>query len=125
MNKELLDLAGRILNLAGKAGAEAGKVNLTADRSIEVSYRDRQPETIKEASTRQVNIDFYVQGRFSSQSTSDLRPEALEKFISQAAAATRLLSEDPARSLPAPDYYRGRAAIDLEMLDPSYRDYSP
>jgi len=125
MNKELLDLAGRVLHLAEKAGAEACKVNLTADRSIEVSYRDRRPETIKEASTREVNIEFYVKGRFSSQSTSDLRPEALEKFINQAAAATGLLSEDPSRSLPEAKYYAGRENIDLELVDPSYSDFSP
>ena len=51
-----------------------------------------------------MNLEVFVDGRYSGQSTSDLRKEALNKFITDAVTATRLLAEDPFRSLPDPKY---------------------
>ena len=79
----------------------------TANRTVEISYRDRKPENIKEASTKALNIEMFVNGRYSVQSTSDLRKSALQDFIANAVAATRLLAEDPLRTLPDPKYYQG------------------
>ena len=76
---------------------------------MEISYRNRKPENIKEASQRGLGIDVYVDGRYSSQSTSDLRKDALKDFLSNAVTATKLLAEDPYRTLPDPKYYEGRA----------------
>ena len=58
-----------------------------------------------------------------SQSTSDLRQDALKEFISNAVAATKLLAKDPFRTLPDPKYYEGRADIDLQLLDPDYEAF--
>jgi PmbA protein len=125
MNKELHDLAAWAIDIAKKAGAAASRVSINRDRSVEISYREHKPENIKEASKRGLNIDMYVDGRYSSQSTSDLRKESLQKFIGEAVATTRLLAEDSFRTLPEPKYYQGRSQLDLGVNDPEYKTYTP
>jgi len=119
------DLVAWVIKATKSAGADNCKVNLDSNRTVEISYRDRQPENIKEASTKALNIEIYVNSRFSQQSTSDLRKAALQDFIVNAVAATKLLAEDPIRTLPDPKYYQGRAEIDLELVDPAYTSFSP
>ena len=82
-------------------------------------------ETIKEASTRNLRIELFVDGRYSAQSTSDLRPDALKRFIGDAVASTKLLAADPYRSLPDPKYYEGRADANLDVLDAGYGKFKP
>jgi PmbA protein len=125
MNKEMQDLGAWVIKTVKAAGAGHCKVNLDSNRSVEISYRDRQPENIKEASTRALNIEIYVDGRFSLQTTSDLREKALRDFIANAVTATKLLAEDPLRTLPDPAYYRDRAELDLELADPAYPSFTP
>ncbi len=112
MNQELLDLATWTIKAAKAAGADDCRASVYRERSVEISYRERKPETIKEASTRGLNLGLFINRRYSSQSTSDLRREALKDFIAQAIALTKLLAEDPFRSLPDPKYYAGRATLD-------------
>jgi PmbA protein len=124
MNKELFDLANWAVETAKTAGAAASRAGISRERSVEISYRERKPENIKEASKRTLNVDIFVDGRYSSQSTSDLRKDALKKFISDAVAMTRLLAEDPIRTLPDPKYCQSRANVDLKMNDPDYSNYT-
>jgi PmbA protein len=61
-----------------------------------------------------------VDGRYASVSTSDLRPEALERFVAGAVALARTLSPDPHRRLPDPALYAGLPEVDLDLADPTY-----
>jgi PmbA protein len=124
MNKELKDLAGWAVKTAKSAGADDCKVGISGQRLVEVSYRDRKPENIKEATTKSLNIEIYANGRYSGQSTSDLRKDALKDFISNAVATTKLLAEDPYRTLPDPKYYEGRKDMDLGLVDPAYAKFT-
>jgi PmbA protein len=125
MNKEMYDLVAWSIKTAKSAGADNSRVGMNSRRFVDISYRERKPETIKEASTRSFGIEIFVNGRYSSQSTSDLRKSALKDFISNAIATTKLLEEDPYRTLPDPKYYKGRAKLDLGQLDPDYKKFSP
>ena len=125
MNKELYDLAAWTTKTAKAAGAENCRVGIDSQRFVNISYRERKPENIKEASTRNLGIELFVNGRYSSQSTSDLRQNALRDFISKAVATTKLLAEDPYRTLPDPKYYQGRAELDLGLVDPDYKKFTP
>lgn len=124
MNKEMYDLAAFAVKTAKSAGANDCRVSINSGRLVEISYRERKPENIKEASTRGLYIQFFVNDRYSGQSTSDLRKDALKDFISKAVATTKLLAEDPYRTLPDPKYYKGRADLDLGILDPAYEKFS-
>jgi PmbA protein len=125
MNQELYDLAQWSIQTVKAAGADHGRVSIRSERFVEISYRQRKPENIKEASQRGLGIEIYVNGRYSSQSTSDLRKDALRDFLSGAVAMTRLLAEDPYRTLPDPKYYEGRAKVDLGIRDAGYEAFSP
>jgi PmbA protein len=124
MNKETREIAAGAVKAAQAAGASAAAVDVNTNRRVEISYRERKPETIKEAATRDLELTLYVDGRYSSQGTSDLRPDALKRFVADAVAATRLLAPDPMRSLPDPRYYEGRAQLDLALDDPAYATWS-
>jgi len=121
MNKELYDLAAWSIKTAKSSGADESKVYINNQRSVEISYRNRKPENIKEASTRGLSIEVYANGRYSVQSTSDLRKKAVEEFIAKAVSTTKLLAEDPYRTLPDPKYYKGRSEKDLGLVDPDYK----
>jgi PmbA protein len=124
MNTQMLELATWSIETAKAAGADACRVGINSNRSVEIGYRQRKPETIKEATTKGLNIEIFVNGRYSVQSTSDLRKEALKAFIAQAIASTKLLAEDPFRTLPDHKYYEGRSTIDLKIADPDYAAFT-
>lgn len=125
MKKEMYDLADWSIKTAKSAGADECRVGINSERFVEISYRERKPENIKEASTKGLFIEVFADGRFSIQSTSDLRKTALKDFLSNAVAMTKLLAEDPYRVLPDPKYYKGRADVELGLIDPDYKKLTP
>jgi PmbA protein len=125
MNKEMQELSAWAIKTAKSAGANDCKVSISSQRNVEISYRQQKPENIKEATTKELYIQIYVNGRYSSQSTSDMRKEALKEFIGTAVKNTKLLAEDPFRTLPDPKYYEGRKEMDLGLVDPAYGQFTP
>jgi PmbA protein len=125
MKQELYDLAAKAIHIAKSSGADDCRISIGGERFVEIGYRDRKPENIKEASTRGLRVEIFVNKRYSSQSTSDLRPESLKTFIENAIASTKLLAEDPFRTLPDAKYYQGRATVDLRQYDPDYERVTP
>jgi len=125
MSTEMKELVEWALAEARKAGAGSVRVSLSQDRSVEIEYRERKADKLKESSSRSLGIESFVDGRYSSQTTSDLRREALAAFIRNAVASTRLLAEDPYRSLPDPKLYEGRSEADLGIRDPGYDKITP
>lgn len=117
---ELLDVTRCAADLALQKGAGEAAAGGWQARHVEVAWRDGRIEKVAEATTRGLGLDLYVDGRFASVSTSDLRPEALERFIEDAIALARTLAPDPHRRLPDPELYRGQAQVDLELEDPSH-----
>ncbi len=125
MNKEMQELAAWTIKAAKAAGANDCKVSIGSQRNVEISYRQHKPETIKEATTKQLYIQIFADGRYSQQTTSDLRKEALKDFLGNAVKATKLLAEDPFRTLPDPKYYKGRKEMDLGTFDPQHAKFTP
>jgi PmbA protein len=120
MRQEMHDLAVWGIQTAKTAGADACRVTIDSERTVEISYRERKPENLKEASTQGLTLEIFASGRYSTMSTSDLRKDALKDFVTRAVAQTKLLAEDPHRSLPDPKYYEGRPQLDLKVTDPDY-----
>jgi PmbA protein len=119
-NGTLLEAARRASKLALAKGAKECAVGAWRARNVEVQWRDGKVEKASEATTRALGLELYVDGRYAAVSTSDLRPDALERFIEDAVALARTLSPDPFRRLPEPELYAGRADLDLELEDPGY-----
>ncbi len=125
MNKDMSNLASWTLQMAKKAGANECRIEMINSRIIDIEYRQRKPDSIKEASKKNLTIDIYAEGRYSRQQTSDLRQDALQTFIENAVKTTKLLAEDPYRSLPDPKYFEKISKRDLKVYDKSYEDVTP
>jgi len=124
-NRELLEIAERCTQTAVKKGAKEAGANAYKVRDITVQWRDGKLEKINEATTRGVGLQLYVDGRYSTAQSSDLRPDALETFIADSVTMTRALAVDPHRSLPDPALYQGRPSVDLRIDDPAYAAVTP
>ncbi len=124
MTHEMLDLCAWTIQQAKQAGADDCKVAVSRSRTVELTYRQRKPETVKEATGKSLSLQVYADGRYSSQGTADLRREALGQFVREAVATTRLLAKDPYRTLPDPKLYEGRTSEDLKINDPTYAEWT-
>jgi PmbA protein len=119
-SKERLALAHWAADHAKKSGADDAAVNVVNSRDIEVEIREGKVDKLKESTQNSLNISVYVNRRYSSQSTNDLRKESLGEFISEAVAMAKYLAEDEFRGLPDPKYYAGQSTIDLKTYDNKY-----
>ena len=115
----LLDQAAQAVELAGAAGAEGAWAAASRSRSVEFTGRDGELEKVQENTSRSVAIELYVDGRYSTHSTTSLREGRLESFITEAVALTRALEPDEHRQLPDPALFEGRSDVDLEIVDGS------
>ncbi len=116
----LVEIARQAAALAKRKGAGEASVGAYRARQVEVAWRDGRLEKVTEATTRGLGLELYVDGRYASVSTSDLRPEALDRFIGDAVALARSLTPDPHRQLPDPRLFEGQAEVDLDLVDPAY-----
>jgi len=117
MSKELLEVARQAVQAARKAGAEGSRVVARRERRGGVEWRDGKLDRLTEATERQLSVTLLVAGRYSWNSTSDLRPDALTGFIGESVAATRLLAPDLHRKLPPPELCAGVTKEELELCD--------
>jgi PmbA protein len=115
---DLLDITRRAAALAKEKGAGDAAAGSYRARHVEVAWRDGRVENVSEATTRGLGLELFVDGRYAAVSTSDLRPDALERFVEDAVALAR--SPRPPPAAADPELYRGQANVDLELEDPSY-----
>lgn len=120
VNEEFRAVARDAVKRAQTAGAQGVAARVAKVREVAVQWRDGQIEQVSESTTRGLALSLYVDGRFASVSTSDLRAEAIGPFITDAVSMTRTLSEDPFRTLPDPSLYENRPSLDLEFADPDH-----
>ena len=101
-----------------KAGAQEAFVATSRRRNVELQRRDGATDRLVESTSRSVSVQLWVDGRYSSQSTTDLRPEALDRFLADAVALTRALQPDPARQMTDPALYPKELSA-IELVDPA------
>lgn len=121
----LPDTAKAAVKLAKDKGANEVSASAYKSREVELQWRDGKVEKVSEATSRGVSLSLYVDGRYSSVSTSDLRPEALEKFVEESIVMAKTLAKDEFRRLPDPKLYEGRSNADLNIHDPKHGDVLP
>jgi len=119
------ELADWVVSRTLKAGANDCKVSLSRRRAVEINYRDRKPEVIKEATTQGLYLEVFVNNRYAGQSTPDFRTKTLETFITDLVSNAGIMEEDLFRTLPEPKYYEGRSQADLQLADPEYGNLTP
>ncbi|MCE1188750.1 MAG: TldD/PmbA family protein [Ignavibacteria bacterium] len=125
MTNENLNLVEWALDYAKNEGAKEVAVNFSHDRSVEIEFRDKNIETLKESTQNSLSLQIYIDNKYSSHSTNDLRKDELKKFISEAVASTKYLTKDKYRMLPDPKYYSNASPADLKIFDRGYEKIEP
>lgn len=123
--EEFRELADWIIDQTKKAGAQDCKVSLSKRRMVEINYRDHKPEVIKEATTKNLSLEVFINNRYALQSTPDFRRTTLTGFVSDVIDSAKVMEEDKYRTLPDPKYYQGRTTKDLQLSDPDYDGITP
>ena len=82
-------------------------------------------DKLEQAIQSGLSIRLFVDGKYSAHSTSRLKKEELEHFISEAIEGTRFLAEDKFRTLPDPELYYKGGGMDLGSLDPDFDKVDP
>lgn len=119
-NKERQELAQWAIDKAKQYDADEVSIDISNQREIEIEYREKKLDKLKESTQNSLTIDIYVDNKYSSQSTNDLRKPSLEKFINEAVKSTGYLSKDEFRALPDPKYYPTNLDIPLKIRDEKY-----
>lgn len=119
-DQDMLAIAQSCIAIARGAGAKDAAARAYRVRDVSLDFRDGAVEKISEATTRGISLQLYVDGRYSTASTSDLRPEALKTFIGDSVAVAKVIPVDPFRALPDPALYKGQSSADLQLEDPKY-----
>lgn len=117
MTQDLLDKARVAVEAAIKRGAQAAQASARRMRDGGIDWRDGKLDRLRESTEVGLSVTLYVDGRYSSNSTSDPRPEALGPFLDETIASTRVLTPDPHRKLPDPKRYADRFTGDLALYD--------
>jgi len=120
MNK--IDLAQWVIEHTKKSGADQAAVSISKIREVEIEFRDKKLENLKESTQNSLSLDIYVQNRYSNHRTNDLRKESLVKLIDEAVAGTKYLTKDEFRSLPNAKYYPKEVDIELKIRDLTYEN---
>ncbi|MCB9764989.1 MAG: TldD/PmbA family protein [Alphaproteobacteria bacterium] len=110
----LLDTAAEAVRLGQAAGADQVKAVTSRSTHVDLQQREGRLERCTEAATLSLSVSLLVDERYSTHSTSDLRPDALSAFIQRAVDATRYLEPDPDRAMLPVD--------EMGTLDPSSLD---
>lgn len=119
MADELLQRAQTAIEMALRSGADGAWASTAASRNTSCELRNGELEKVQESNSRRLSLALYVDGRYFTHNTSDIRPDRLQGFVEEAVALTRALEPDPHRQLPDPTLYEGAVTEGLEAEDPS------
>ncbi|KAA3612332.1 MAG: TldD/PmbA family protein [Calditrichaeota bacterium] len=119
-NPDKMDLAQWAVDQTLQAGANEVAVALSNQRQVDVEIREKKLEKLKESTQNSLTLQIYSDHRYSSHTTNDLRKGTLKKFISEAVAATKYLSQDEYRQLTDPKFFPQKIKADLGLLDQEY-----
>jgi PmbA protein len=125
MREQLLQKARSAARVAQQAGADDARAYVLRSREVRVELRDGELDRIRESTRQGLYITLYVNGRYSNNSTSDIRDESVADFVRRVAEGTQYLTPDEHRHLPDPARYRGQAPDDLQLYDPTLEALSP
>ncbi|MFH2010124.1 MAG: TldD/PmbA family protein [bacterium] len=117
MSRTLLDQARDVIRRAQKRGAQGVRASVYRSRRSRIEWRDGKLDRLRESTRMGLGVTLFVDGRYSSNSTSDLRPEAIDRFLEETIAVTRVLAKDKHRVLADPSRYTGRFQGDLKLYD--------
>ena len=124
--EEKYNIAKWAMEYAVLNGAQQARVSIYNNNSSQIEVRDKKIDKLQESNRTGMQINLYVDNKYSSISTNRItNKEDLGKFIKEAIAGTRYLAEDEFRTLPDPERYFQGGGPDLKTLDPNFNSVDP
>ncbi len=115
----LTELAARVAEQAGRAGAQVAEAQARAGWELSVKVRLGEPELVQEAGQRRVYLRVLRDQCSALTSTSDISDAGLDKCVNDAMELLDLSEPDPHAGPADPnELYRG-GGPDLDLYDPS------
>ena len=124
MSVDLSLNAEQAVELAQAAGADDVAAKINQSRDVTFEYRDGALEKVKDTTSQGLSIKVYAAGRYSSHQTTDLHPERLKSFVSEAVAITKALEPDEFRKITPEELFQDRPDVDLDLVDPAVAEIS-
>ena len=121
----LLKIARDVVAQTSGLGAEEVAAGVSRGTSVELSQRDGRLEQASESRSMSLGLRLMAEGRYSTHSTSDLRPAPLAAFLTRAVTATRLLEPDPDRALPPSEACGLAQGVDLDLVHAGHGQIMP
>ena len=115
------------LEMARAAGAQHARATLSVSEEDLVATLDGEVDRVTHCADRSLSMALFVDGRYGSYSTNKLDRDSLAGFIRQAVDATRMVAEDPCRTLPDPARCCRDALTgdELGLVDPARDSLTP
>ncbi len=123
--RDLLELAHITCEAAGNAGATDIRAFASRNRETELEWRDGKLDRIRETTKQSLGLTLYVDGRYSSHSTSDVREEAVKPLVEELVGMTKYLAKDKHRVLPPKDRYEPAHEGSLNLFDENVLKVTP
>lgn len=120
ITKEHKDIAQQAMEIALNNGCQATRISVITANNNSFEYRDLQLDKLQQSSENKLYIELFVDGRYGSFSTNRINKSEVESFIKEGIVATRYLSPDTFRQLPAPNRYYKSNGDDLDQYDISF-----
>ncbi|MDH7511731.1 MAG: TldD/PmbA family protein [Clostridiales bacterium] len=122
--KELGELAERLIAFARKCGADEVEVTVSDDREFSLDVRLGKIENLVEASSRALALKVIKDKKTAFAASSDLNKETLKRLIKNAVARAELANEDECAGLPLV-FSDNTNAAGLDLFDPEIRELEP
>ncbi len=117
MSADLKNRAEQAIEMLVAAGADDAWATAGQSHDVEFNYRDGALEKVKDTTSRMLAIQVYANGRYSSHQTTDLNPDRLGGFLTEAVAITGALEPDTQRRLTPAALFADRPDVDLDLID--------
>lgn len=114
---DLVTVGEDAVSLATQLGASEVTARLSQSVVAEVGTRGGRVEKVQESRSLSLRVSLLVDDRYSTHATSDLRAEALGRFLREAVEGTRALEPDPDRRLLPVEEMGAADAEGLDIVD--------
>ncbi len=101
MDKKSIEIAKKCVDLSLKMGARQAEVYMENGRNMEVTARDGEVETLKQAESLGMGLRVFTGKRLGFGYTSDLSEGGLKDFVKKIIDMSRVTSEDEFNNLPS------------------------
>lgn len=117
--RELADLAARIVEAAQAAGADVAEGVARRGSHLSARVRCGETELIEEAASNSLGLSVIVNQQAASTYTNDFSRDGLERLVTDAIELARLSQPDPFAMPPDPsELSRREDHVDLNLFDP-------